>query len=99
MATGECTAIISYRVNAEDVDKFLNAWDEANTFLKEQSGFISNTLHQAVSANPHLRFVNVARWDSDDSFRAATRSSGFSEATGPLSPYPLHASVYEAVRS
>ncbi len=94
----ECTAIVAYEVHAEDIDKFLNAWDQAHSYLKEQPGFISNALHQAVSANPHFRFVNIARWDSADSFRAATLSSAFSEASGPLAPYPIHASVYDVVR-
>ena len=99
MPEGECTAIVAYRVNAEDINRFLDAWDQANEYLSQQSGFVSNALHQAVSANPEFRFVNIANWEDEDAFRAATRSSAFAEASGRLAAYPLYAAVYEAVRS
>ena len=99
MGEGECTAIVAYRVNAEDVDRFLDAWDQANDYLSEQPGFVSNALHRAVSAAPEFRFVNIARWEDEDSFRAATRSSAFAEASGRLAAYDLYAAVYEAVRT
>jgi heme-degrading monooxygenase HmoA len=52
-----------------------------------------------VSANPDFRFVNIARWKSEDDFRTATQSNQFREASGALEAYPIHASVYEVVRS
>jgi heme-degrading monooxygenase HmoA len=93
-----CTAIVSYKVRAEDIDTFLDAWDQANAFLKKQPGHVSTTLHGAVSANPPFRFVNVAKWRSANDFRKATQSAGYLEASGRLDAYPLYGSVYEAVR-
>lgn len=98
-ATKPCTAIVSYRVNAEDVDTFLDAWDRANAFLKKQPGHLSTTLHRAVSANPPFRFVNVAKWKSVEDFRKATQSPGHQEASGHLWAYPVYAAAYETVRS
>jgi len=92
-----CTAIVSYEVNAEDMDAFLEAWRLANAHLKKQPGHVSTALHRAVSANPPFRFVNVAKWKSADDFRKATQSPAFQEASGRLGAYPLFASVYEAV--
>ncbi|MGI9121117.1 MAG: antibiotic biosynthesis monooxygenase family protein [Acidimicrobiales bacterium] len=99
MANGECTAIVAYEVRAEDRDRFLNAWDRANEHLQTQPGYVGNTLHEAVSANPDFRFVNIARWKSVDDFRAATQSSTFYEASGWLEAYPIHPAVYDVVRS
>ncbi len=94
MPEGQCIAIVAYEVAYEDSERFLDSWDRANAFLKDQAGFISNNLYQAVSANPDFRFVNVASWESADAFRAATQSEGFREASGRLEPFPVHASVY-----
>lgn len=99
MAEEECIGIVAYEVMNEDRDRFLNAWDRANSFLKEQPGYVGGALHQAVSANPDFRFVNIARWENADAFRAATQSNGFREASGALEAYPIHAAVYELVRS
>lgn len=43
--------------------------------------------------------MNIARWENADAFRAATQSNGFREASGALEAYPVHAAVYELVRS
>lgn len=94
-----CTAIVSYRVNVDDVDAFLEAWHLANDHLKKQPGHVSTTLHRAVSANPSFRFVNVAKWKTADEFRTATQSPAFLEHSGRLGAYPLYASVYEAISS
>ncbi len=92
-----CTAIVSYKVGAEDAEAFLEAWHKANDHLKKQEGHVSTTLHRAVSANPTFRFVNIAMWKTADDFRTATQSPAFQEASGRLGAYPLFASVYESV--
>ena len=99
MAEDECIGIVAYEVMNEDRERFLNAWNKANDFLKEQPGYVGTALHEAASANPHFRFVNVARWRNADDFRAATQSNGFQEASGALGAYPIHAAVYEVVLS
>ena len=91
----ECTAIVAYEVMNEDRDKFLEAWKRANDYLKEQPGYLRSELHQAVSANPDFRYVNIGCWETADDFRAATQSNGFREASGSLEAYPIHASAYE----
>lgn len=99
MADDQCTAIVAYEVAYEDSDRFLDSWEKANAYLRKQPGFVSTTLHQAASASPDFRFVNISRWESDDAFRSATQSQGFREASGRLLPFPVHASVYEIVRT
>lgn len=93
----QCTAIVSYKVNVEDIDTFLTAWGRANEYLKKQPGHVKTALHRAVSANPPFRFVNVAQWKTAEAFRKATQSPEYSEASGLLRAYPVYASVYETV--
>ena len=99
MADDECTVIVAYEVANEDCDRFLDSWEKANDFLRQQPGFVSTALHRAVSANPDFRFVNVSKWESDDAFRTATQRHEFQEISGRLRPFPLHASAYEVVRT
>ena len=95
----QLTAIVAYEVAHEDRKRFLDSWEKANEFLKKQPGFISTALHEAVSANPDFRFVNISSWESDDAFRKATLSQEFREVNGRLAPFPVHASAYEVVRT
>ncbi len=99
MAERQVTAIVAYEVNYEDRERFLDSWEKANEFLRKQPGFVSTALHEAVSANPDFRFVNISCWEDDDAFRRATQSQDFREASGRLAPFPIHASAYEVVRS
>ena len=95
----QCTAIVAYEVAAEDSERFLDSWDRAIGFLREQPGFNSTALHQAASANPDFRFVNISCWDSADAFRAAIKSREYEEASGRLDAFPIHAAVYEVIRT
>lgn len=95
----QCTAIVAYEVEAEDCERFLDSWEIANNFLKQQPGFASTALHRAASANPDFRFVNISCWESADAFRAATQSQAFRDASGRLEAFPIHASVYEVLRT
>ena len=95
----QCTAIVAYEVAYEDTERFLDSWEKANNCLKEQPGFISTALHQAASANPDFRFVNVGCWESADAFREATQCEAFRNAAGRLEAFTMHASAYEVVRS
>lgn len=95
----QCTVIVAYEVSHEDAERFLDSWERANDFLKKQAGFVDTALHQAVSANPDFRFVNISHWESADAFRQATLSQTFQELSGRLNPFNIHASAYEVIRS
>ncbi len=99
MAEEQCHAIVAYEVSEADADRFLDSWERANGFLREQPGHVSTTLHRATSANPDFRFVNVSCWENADAFRAATQSQEFKEVSGRLEAFPIHAAVYEVTRS
>ena len=98
MAEEQVHAIVAYEVSEVDADRFLDSWERANEFLREQAGHVSTTLHRATSANPDFRFVNVSCWESADAFRAATQNLEFREKSGRLEAFPIHAAVYGVAR-
>ena len=99
MADRQCTVIVAYEVAHEDAKRFLDSWEKANEFLKKQPGFVSTALHQAVSANPDFRFVNISCWENDDAFRKAALSPDFRQVNDRLTPFPVHAAAYDVIRS
>ena len=75
-------------------ESFLAGWERAHDFLLSQPGYRSSQLHKSVELGADFRYVNVAVWDSEDAFRAATSRPEFRDiSTG----YPFHSSVYEVV--
>jgi heme-degrading monooxygenase HmoA len=76
-------------------DAFLEGWERARDFLSTQEGYLSTRLHRSLSSNADFRFVNVALWQSERAFHAATSQPEIRNA--PV-PYPFHASLYEVVR-
>jgi heme-degrading monooxygenase HmoA len=63
-------------INLFDVPAGLDAdfqrlWRQVNEHMRVQPGYLEHTLHQALTPDARYRFVNVARWRSEDEFRAA----------------------------
>lgn len=44
------------------------AWEKARDFLTRQPGYISTELHGALAPNARFELVNVARWETPESF-------------------------------
>jgi len=73
---------------------FMRRWERAHDFLLSQPGYRSSQLHKSTESDADFRYVNVAVWDSEDAFRAATSRPEFRDIS---TEYPLHSSVYEVV--
>ena len=80
-----------------DDEEFLRGWQRAADYMRQQPGFLNSHLHRALAPDARFRFVNVAEWESAQSFQAAVSSEAFREiarGAGPSSP-----ALYEVVRS
>jgi len=86
--------INAFEVPSGADESFLADWERAHDFLLGQPGYRSSQLHKSVELGADFRYVNVAVWDSEDAFRAATSRPEFRDIT---MDYPLHSSVYEVV--
>lgn len=87
-------SINAFQVPSSEDAAFLAGWERAHDFLLSQPGYRSSQLHRSTESGTDFRYVNVAVWDSEDAFRAATASPEFRQ----ISPeYPFHSSVYQVV--
>jgi heme-degrading monooxygenase HmoA len=91
--------INAFEVPAAEAGQFIAAWEKTRDYLQTQPGYIDTALHQALSPGAEFRFVNIAHWESAETFQAATRSPGFREAAAGLTGYPPHPSLYHVVRT
>jgi heme-degrading monooxygenase HmoA len=95
MTTEPVVLINAFEVPEGEDDAFLHGWERTRDFLRTQEGYLSTKLHRSISTAADFRFVNVALWQSEQAFRAATSRPEFRDA--PV-PFPFHASLYEVVR-
>jgi heme oxygenase (mycobilin-producing) len=86
--------INAFEVPSGEDQSFLAGWEQAHDFLLGQPGYRSSQLHKSTESSADFRYVNVAVWDSEDAFRAATSRPEFRDIS---TEYPFHSSVYEVV--
>lgn len=75
-----------FTVAEADIPALMAAWEKDALWMKQQPGFLSTQLHRAIGGS-HM-FMNYARWESVDSFRAAFTHPDFVSA---LAAYPSSA--------
>jgi heme-degrading monooxygenase HmoA len=68
-----------FTVAPGDVEDFLAVWADDAAFMKRQPGFIRAQLHRGIAGS--TVFVNIARWESPATLRAAFTSQEFRAAT------------------
>ena len=91
--------INAFEVPAEEAGQFIAAWEKTRDYLQSQPGYVDTALHQAVTPGADFPFVNVARWESAEAFRAATQSPGFRESAAGLAGYRPHPALHRIVRT
>ncbi|PRD43742.1 hypothetical protein C5748_10920 [Phyllobacterium phragmitis] len=67
----EITTIVLFEVPEMHAERFLLDWQESNAFMTQQDGLIEGTLYQASEDNALYRFVNIARWASEEALDRA----------------------------
>jgi heme oxygenase (mycobilin-producing) len=88
------TLINAFAVPPEADEAFVTAWERTRNFLAAGEAFSAAVLHRALRADAELRFVNVARVDSPETWRQAVADPAF---PGGEMPFPAHSGVYEVV--
>lgn len=72
-----------FKVDPNDIDALLSAWEDDANWMKKQPGYISTQLHRAIAGSS--MFLNYAVWESVELFRAAFSSPEFHSR---LNAYP-----------
>jgi len=71
MSSAHTTLINVIEVPAESIEQFISDWKTDKDFMIRQPGFIDGTLYRSVHPDARFRFVNIARWESEDDWKAA----------------------------
>ena len=80
-------------------EECLKMWDEAAEFLKNQPGYINTKLHQTILEDSKFKFINVAEWETPESFLNAVQTAEFQKITeGTMDAYPHYPSLYTVIR-
>ncbi len=94
------TLINPFEVPKGKEDECLRMWDEAAEYLKIQPGYINTKLHQSIIDDSKFRFINVAEWETPESFFKAVDTDEFKKITeGTMEAYPHYPSLYTIVRN
>jgi heme oxygenase (mycobilin-producing) len=95
--TVSVTLINIFEVPAGDEEEFIAAWEKTRNYLMTLPAHIETALHQSLH-DGEFRFVNIARWESEEAFNAAIGSEGFRDSAVDLR-WPMHPALYEVVRT
>jgi heme-degrading monooxygenase HmoA len=74
---GSVILVNTFVVEPEDAYALLEAWAADAAYMKAKPGFISTQLHRGVAGSS--TFLNMAVWESVESFRAAFSDPKFQE--------------------
>ncbi|MGC7102415.1 antibiotic biosynthesis monooxygenase family protein [Amycolatopsis lurida] len=93
------TFINVFEISADRVDEFVDHWRERAELLRDAPGFRDVRLHRALLPDSRFQLVNVAHWDSEQDWLAATRNHGrfqssVAEAAQVAAPNPA---LYQVV--
>ena len=91
--------INAFEVPADKAGHFIAAWEATRDFLQSQPGYIETALHQSLTPDADFLFVNIARWETPEAFRAAIASVEMRAAGAGLVGYPPHPGLYRVVRT
>jgi heme-degrading monooxygenase HmoA len=91
--------INAFEVPADRAGHFIAGWQATRDFLRSQPGYIETALHQALTPDADFLFVNIARWETAEAFRAAIGSAGMRAASAGLAAYRPHPGLYKVVRT
>ena len=97
--TEPVTLINVFEVPAEQIEETILFWEKSRDFLQTQPGYISTRLHQALSPDAKFQLVNVALWESPETFQAAIRKLHESGLNGGERKAVFHAALFKSIRT
>lgn len=101
-APSSVTFINIFEIAPEDVDAFAETWEQRAAIMSAKPGFIDTKLHRARAADGRFQLVNVAHWESQEAWEAATADPGFASRTSAAresteTPVTANPGLYDVV--
>lgn len=97
-AAADVTLINVFEVPAGQEQRAIAAWEEARDFLKTQPGYVTTTLHQAITPDARFALINVATWTSAEAFAEATRRMREAGVFPAIEGLKINPALYRVVR-
>jgi heme-degrading monooxygenase HmoA len=98
-AAAEVTLINVFEVPAGKEDAVIAAWETARDFLRQEPGYVSTALHQAVTPDARFALINVAVWESAEAFRRATARMQAAGVFPEIEGLRFTPALYRVIRS
>lgn len=92
--TSEPVVLINtFQVPPEEKETFVEVWRKHADALVDQPGFITTELHSSLSPDSSYSYVNIAKWQSVETFKTAIGRPEF-KALGRLTRYQSSPGLY-----
>jgi heme-degrading monooxygenase HmoA len=92
------TFINCFEVPAGREDGFFALWSEVNRYMRSKPGYLSHRLHHSILPGARFAFVNVALWESAESWQAAHDDGFRALVSAPVwADFPPTGSLFEVV--
>jgi heme-degrading monooxygenase HmoA len=81
------TLINCFEVPAEQDDRFLALWAQADELLRTRGGYRSTRLHRALGPQARYRYINVAELDSVETWQSVIGSPEFGALSAEMAEF------------
>ncbi|KPF75596.1 hypothetical protein IP78_13620 [Brevundimonas sp. AAP58] len=94
----EVILINVFEVPEGQVEETIEAWEVARSFLSQQPGYVSTTLHRSITPDARFELINVAVWSSPEAFRSASERMVSEAIMPPVAGLRFSPALYTVVR-
>src|SRR3954463_10102060 len=88
------TLINCFEVPADQDDRFLVLWHQADELLRSRGGYRSTRLHKALGPQARFRYVNVAELDSVETWQPTVTSPEFGAIAAQMAEFHPSPGLY-----
>jgi hypothetical protein len=92
------TLINSFEVPSDKLEESIKYWESCRDFLKTQDGYISTKLHQSIIEGARFQLVNVAIWETPETFKRASLKMQKELGVLPVEGLKPNPSLYDVIR-
>ncbi len=93
------TLINVFEVSQGKEQEAIKMWESARDFLKNQQGYISTQLHESFDESARFKLINIAEWESVESFKKATAAMIKSGKVPIVEGVKGNPSLYKVIRN
>lgn len=92
------TLINSFEVPENKLEESIIYWEACRDFLQNEPGYVSTKLHQSLKGNARFQLVNVAIWETPESFMKAAQKMSKELGVAPPSGLQANPALYTIIR-